>query len=187
MKSFRRSLLVALALSASACNMDPDFDTLESGQPASQAQAQSSTEPLPNSCPSSIPPPPAQLPTAPTPLSRIPLGTPLYPTGPGTRSAHTVIVTDPADPKGAFLAFGFDVRANRLQFYVSGQNGRELRRMLTQLAVDIDNLEQDQGTDTGFTWGMSGQVGGPIIPQPGVYEGSWKTAFNNAYQTAGMF
>jgi hypothetical protein len=178
MKTLFRSLLVVSALSAAACGVESELAQAE----ALASQAQEAVTELPNSCPSSIPAPPGALPTTgPTPLSQY-SQRPLYPTGAGLRSAHTVIVTDPANPAGSWLAFGFDVRSARLVFYVSGQNSRELRLLLNKLTVDLDMLEQDAGTDKGFTWGMSGQVGGPILPQPGIYEGAWRVAWNNAYQ-----
>ncbi|MFP2911089.1 hypothetical protein ACLESD_39865 [Pyxidicoccus sp. 3LFB2] len=182
MKSLRFSLLAALALSATACNVDPDLAQLESGALDDQSQAATTVPPpLPNYCPSSIPGAPALPTRIPTPLSAY--GTaPLYPTGAGLRSAYTVIVTDAADPSGSWLAFGFDVKTQRQVFYVSGSNTRELRLLFNKLAIDIENLEQDSGTDSGFSWGMSGQVGGPILPQPGVHEGAWTVAYNNAYQ-----
>lgn len=184
MTSFSRSLLFAFALSASACNVDPDLAAMESGMDMAY-QEQANTEPLPVSCPSTLPPAPPK-PTAPTPLSRIPLGTPMFPTGAGVRSAYTVFVADPANPTTAFHAYGFDVRAQRLQFWVSGQNTRELRRLMSQLVADIDALEMDSGTDPGVTWGMSGQIGGPISPQPGVYEMSWRMFVMGDYQLAAM-
>jgi hypothetical protein len=85
-----------------------------------------------------------------------------------------------------FHAYGFDVRANRLQFWVSGYNNRELRRLMSQLVVDIDDLEMATSTDPGISWSMSGQIGGPIVPQPGVYEESWTHAFLVDLGMAGM-
>ncbi|QSQ20660.1 hypothetical protein JY651_36315 [Pyxidicoccus parkwayensis] len=184
MKSIRFSLLAAFALFAAACNVDPELADMESGESRTmEAQSRMVLPPAPisNYCPSSIPGPPAGLPTAPTPITNY-TTTALYPTGSNLRSAFTVIVTDPANPSGSWLAFGFDVKAQRNVFYVSGQNTRELRLLLNKIATDIDNLEQDSGTDTGFTWGMTGQIGGPILPQPGVHEGAWRVAWNNAYQ-----
>ncbi|WP_164017744.1 hypothetical protein [Pyxidicoccus trucidator] len=183
MKSLRFSLLAAFALSATACNVDPDLAQMESAEMDAQSQAATTTPPppIPNYCPSSIPAAPGSSTSRPTPLSSYDTS-PLYPTGAGLRSAYTVIVTDPASPSGSWLAFGFDVKAQRQVFYVSGQNARELRLLLIKLATDLDNLEQDTGTDSSFSWGMSGQVGGPILPQPGVHEGAWKVAWNNTYQ-----
>ena len=175
MTFFRRSMLAAFALSASACNVDPDLAAQESGLDMGVVE-QATSEPLPVTCPSTVPAAPPR-PSAPTELSRIPLGTPMFPTGAGVRSAYTLIVADPANPATGFHAYGFDVRANRLRFWVSGQNARELRRLMSQVVVDIDNLELDSGTDPGISWSMSGQIGGPIVPQPGVYEECWKHAF----------
>jgi hypothetical protein len=110
----------------------------------------------------------------------------MFPTGANVRSAYVVITADPANVQGAFHAYGFDVRANRLQFWVSGRNVREMRRLMNQVVADIDTLEMDSGTDPGISWGMSGQIGGPIGPQPGVYEESWKHAFLSDVGMAGM-
>lgn len=190
MKSIRFSLLAAFALSAAACNVDPDFAEAESGALESQSQEMiivsgppTPIPTMPNYCPSAIFVPPGTLPTTgPTPITAY-TTTALYPTGTGLRSAHTVIFTDPANPSGSWLAIGFDVKGYRRVFYVSGQNARELRLLLNKLIVDIDNLEQDTGTGSDFSWGMSGQVGGPILPQPGIHDGAWTVAWNNAYQT----
>jgi hypothetical protein len=184
MKSIRFSLLAAFALSAAACNVDPDFAEAESGALDTQSQASVTTPPAPisNYCPSAIIGAPGTLPTAPTPITSYATA-PLYAVGTGLRSAHTVIFTDPANPSGRWLALGFDVKGYRQVFYVSGHNARELRLLLNKLVTDIDNLEQDTGTGSEFSWGMSGQVGGPILPQPGIHEGAWKVAWNNAYQT----
>jgi hypothetical protein len=183
MKTIRCSLLAAVSLFAAACNVDPDFAEAESGELDSQSQA-SVLPPatMPNYCPSAIFVPPGVLPSSPTPITAY-TTTALYPRGTGLRSAHTVIFTDPANPSGSWLAIGFDVKGYRQVFYVSGQNARELRLLLNKLVVDIDNLEQDTGTDSEFSWGMSGQIGGPILPQPGIHDGAWKVAWNNAYQT----
>ncbi|MCY1017333.1 hypothetical protein [Pyxidicoccus sp. MSG2] len=188
MKTIRFSLLAAFALSAAACNVDPDFAEAESGALDSQSQEMiiisgPPTPPptIPNYCPSAIIVPPGTLPSIPTPITSY-TTTALYPTGTGLRSAHTVIFTDPANPSGSWLAIGFDVRGYRQVFYVSGQNARELRLLLSKLITDIENLEQDTGTDSEFSWGMSGQVGGPILPQPGIHDNAWKVAWTNAYK-----
>ncbi|WP_163997813.1 hypothetical protein [Pyxidicoccus caerfyrddinensis] len=185
MKSIRFSLLAAFALSAAACNVDPDFAEAESGELDSLAQASivsGPPTPISNYCPSAIVAAPGTLPTAPTPISAYATA-PLYPMGTGLRSAHTVIFTDPANPSGSWQAIGFDVKGYRQVFYVSGQNSRELRLLLNKIATDIDNLEQDSGTGNEFSWGMSGQIGGPILPQPGIHDGAWKVAWTNAYKT----
>ncbi len=185
MKSFRSALLLAFALSTSACGIDAADAAPESASDAYDAQAQAASTmppPLPNYCPSTIPALPAGMPTAPTPISQLGVGRPLYPLATNLLSAYTVIVTDPNN-SNAFYAFGFDVRSQRVVFWLSGyKSRRELLRLNTQIAEDIEALEQSTGIDLGFTWGSSGQVGGPLIPRPGVAEGAWKVAVNNFYQ-----
>ncbi|MFP2932211.1 hypothetical protein ACLESO_45040 [Pyxidicoccus sp. 3LG] len=182
MKLFRHALLLAFTLSTTACNVDPEFAELESGSLDTVSQEAVVIPTLPNTCPSAIVLPPLGLPTAPTPLSSIASGTPFYTASTSLRSAYTVVVTDPAD-SNSFVAFGFDVASRSLKFYVSGLKSRgELRRLNLQIANDIEVIEQSAGVDLGFTWGSSGQVGGPLIPRPGVYEGAWKVAVNNYYQ-----
>ncbi|MCP3136196.1 RodZ family helix-turn-helix domain-containing protein [Pyxidicoccus xibeiensis] len=183
MKLLRHALLVAFTLSTTACNVEPELAGSESGALDVQSQAATTSPPLYNYCPSSIPAAPPAQPNGPTPLSSIPAGTPLYAFATNLRSAYTVVVTDPAD-RNQFQAFGFDVVSRTLKFHVSGLKSRgELRRLNQQIAVDIEALEQSSGIDMGFTWGSSGQVGGPLIPRPGgVHEGAWKVAFNNHFQ-----
>ena len=183
MKPIRSALLLAFALSTAACGVDSSMESTEPAGLDTQAQAASTLPPpLPNSCLSSIPAAPTGVPTAPTPISSLGLGRPFYPLSTNLLSAYTVIVTDPND-SNSFYAFGFDVRSQRLQFWVSGYKSRgELRRLNAQIAEDIEALEQSTGIDLGFTWGSSGQVGGPLIPRPGIYEGAWRVAFNNWYQ-----
>ncbi|WP_141329294.1 hypothetical protein [Myxococcus sp. AB025B] len=182
MKTLRSALLCLVTLSTfAACGVDSidqaSPETLESLGSVSQ-QAVLPPPPIPNYCPgTTIPGTPWVIPTAPTALSSIPNGTPMYPNSASLLSAYTVIVTDPNNAN-AFYAFGFDVRAQRLIFWVSGAK-TELRRLNSQLATDITVLETSSGIDLGFTWGSSGQVGGPLIPRPGVAEGAWKVAFNN--------
>ena len=180
MTSLRSALLLAFALSTSACGIDSESEFAATEPDALDTQAQAATTPtLPNSCPGSIPCAPAGLPAAPTPISSIPEGTAFYRPVTSLLSAYTVVVTDPKD-SNAFLAFGFDVRSQRLKFYVSGYKSRgDLRRLNAQIANDIEVIEQSTGMDLGFDWGSSGQVGGPLIPRPGVYEDAWKVAFNN--------
>jgi hypothetical protein len=180
MKPFRSALLLAFALSTSACGIDSESEFAATESDALDTQAQAATTPsLPNSCPGNIPCAPAGRPTAPTPISSIPEGRALYRPVTSLRSAYTVVVTDPRD-SDAFLAFGFDVRSRSLQFYVSGSKSRgDLRRLNAQIAKDIEVIEQSTGFDPGFDWGSSGQVGGPLIPRPGVYEDAWEVAFKN--------
>lgn len=183
MKNLRSALLCILSLSTAACGGDlSDVSASEdlSSQGSTEQRALPAPPPLSNYCPGLIPGTPYAIPTAPTPLSSIPSGTPLYPHSPNLLSAHTVIVTDPTN-SGAFYAFGFDVRAHRIIFWVSGTNA-EIRRFNTQLATDITVMETSTGVDMGFTWGTSGQIGGPLIPLPGVHDGAWKVAYNNWYQ-----
>jgi len=182
MTSLRSALLLAFALSTSACGIDSEFAATEPDALDTQAQAATTTPSLPNSCLSSIPSAPAGLPAAPTPISSIPEGRAFYRPVTSLLSAYTVVVTDPKD-SNAFLAFGFDVRSRHLKFYVSGSKSRgDLRRLKAQIAKDIEVIEQSTGMDLGFDWGSSGQVGGPLIPRPGVYEDAWKVAFNNHHQ-----
>lgn len=183
MKSLRHALLVVCALSTAACGVDSASAPDGADAPDTQVQAAASTQPpLPNSCLSSIPALPTGLPTAPTPMSQLPQGRALYLPGTHLLSAYTVVVTDPND-SNAFYAFGFDVRAQRGVFWLSGYKSRgDLRRLNAQLANDIEVIEQSSVVDLGFTWGSSGQVGGPLIPRPGIAEGAWKVAFNNHYQ-----
>jgi hypothetical protein len=180
MKSLRSALLLAFALSTSACGIDAAEAAPESESLDVQTQAVDTL--VPNSCPATIPALPLNLPTAPTPISQIPQGRALYPVSTRLHSAYTVVVTDPNDAN-AFYAFGFDVRAQRVVFWLSGlKNQRELYRLNTQIAADLELIEQSSVMDLGFTWGSSGQVGGPLIPRPGVAEGAWKVAVNNFYQ-----
>ncbi|MCE9669138.1 hypothetical protein LY474_15100 [Myxococcus stipitatus] len=186
MKNLRSALLFAVSLSAAACTVDPiDMASPEALEAMAGSSEQSMiivTQPAPisNFCPGIIPGTPFNIPTAPTPLSSIPTGTPFYAASTNPLSAYTVVVTDPNN-SGNFWAFGFDVRAHRLQFWVSGTN-TEIRRFNAQLATDITLLELSTGTDLGFSWGSSGQVGGPLIPRPGVAEGAWRVAYNNYYK-----
>lgn len=181
MKLFRRSLLAALALAATACNVAPE-DAAAWEAEALASQTREATTALYNHCPGSIPAAPTPPQQGPTPLSAIPFGRALYPATAGLRSAYTVIVTDPSD-SNLFHAFGFDVVTQRLHFYVTGEKRQgDLRRLNQQIANDIEVIEQTSGYDPGFTWGSSGQVGGPLIPKPVIHEGAWKVAFNNHYQ-----
>ncbi|MCP3100991.1 hypothetical protein LZ198_19130 [Myxococcus sp. K15C18031901] len=183
MKNLRSALLFAVSLSTAACAVDPvDMATPEALEALGTTSQRAIVVPPPisNYCPGVIPGTPWNIPTAPTPLSSIPAGTPLYPAASNPLSAYTVVVTDPNN-SGGFWAFGFDVRAHRLQFWVSGAL-TEIRRFNSQLATDITLLEVSTGTDLGFSWGTSGQVGGPLIPRPGVAEGAWRVAYDNYYQ-----
>jgi hypothetical protein len=183
MKSIRSALLLAFALSTAACGVDASMEsTASAGLDTMSQAATTAPPPLPNSCLSSIPAAPSAAPTAPTPISQLGLGRPFYPLSTNLLSAYTVVVTDPND-SNSFYAFGFDVRSQRTVFWVSGYKSRgELRRLNAQIADDIEALEQSSGIDLGFTWGSSGQIGGPLIPRPGVHEGAWRVAFNNWYQ-----
>lgn len=182
MKSLRSALLLAFALSTAACGVDSSLESTEPASLESQPQSAIVVPLLSNYCPGSIPAAPSGMPTAPTPISSLGLGRPFYPLSTSLLSAYTVIVTDPND-SNSFYAFGFDVRSQRVVFWVSGYKSRgELRRLNAQIADDIEALEQGTGIDLGFSWGSSGQIGGPLIPRPGVYEGAWRVAYNNWYQ-----
>ncbi|MFP2911088.1 hypothetical protein ACLESD_39860 [Pyxidicoccus sp. 3LFB2] len=154
MKPIRHVLLLALAVPTAAFAFDP----IDEGSRWLMATP----------CAGSLSTAPAGVAPEPTPIASLAPSGALYPATSQLLSAYTFVVTDPADTD-AFLAFGFDLRSQCLVFYVSGKKSRgDLDLLNARIAEDLRVIAQDPGTDPDFASLSSGQVGGPLIPRPGV-------------------
>jgi hypothetical protein len=102
------------------------------------------------------------------PISSLSPGRALYPASSQLLSAYTFVVTDLGNAE-SFEAFGFDLRSQCLMFHVSGDKRRgELDLLHARIAEDLRVIEQRPDTDSGFVSQSSGQIGGPLIPRPGI-------------------